>query len=101
MITLRDLQEAIAECKWQRNPNAQTCLKLAAYYIIEDHMKPPAHSYATGETIRNEGESEFARAVSGKSTEEVIRVMDDLMETLQVIHPKLYDDVIRKLKGRE
>ena len=34
MITEQDLLEAIAECQGQRNPNANTCIKLAAYYII-------------------------------------------------------------------
>ena len=35
MITEMDLQEAIAECQGKRNPNADTCIKLAAFYIIK------------------------------------------------------------------
>lgn len=35
MIKLEDLEEAIAECQGQRNPNADTCIKLAAFYTIK------------------------------------------------------------------
>ena len=38
MITLHDLDEAIAECQGERNPNANTCIKLAAYYTIRNEM---------------------------------------------------------------
>ena len=31
MITEHDLKEAIAECEGNRNPDARTCIKLAAH----------------------------------------------------------------------
>ena len=40
MITLYDLEEAIAECQGERNPNANTCIKLAAFYTIRKEMFP-------------------------------------------------------------
>ena len=40
MITENDLQEAIAECEGVRNPTANTCLKLAAFYTIKDKLYP-------------------------------------------------------------
>ena len=41
MITEQDLLSAIAECQGERNPNANTCIKLAAYYTILDNIRPP------------------------------------------------------------
>ena len=38
MITEKDLQEAIAECQGQRNPNASTCIKLAAFLTIQKEL---------------------------------------------------------------
>lgn len=38
MITDQALQEAIAECNGKKNPDANTCMKLAAYYTIRDHL---------------------------------------------------------------
>ena len=38
MIREEDLQEAIAECQGQRNPNANTAIKLAAFYTIRREL---------------------------------------------------------------
>ena len=48
MITEKDLQEAIAECEGARNPNANTCIKLAAFYTIRQHMfgEQPSYSFS-------------------------------------------------------
>ena len=74
MIREEDLLEAIAECQGERNPNAQTCRNLAAYYTILDHVR-------------------YNPRISN-----VMGLMDELMDTLQVIQPRLYDAVMRKLK---
>lgn len=106
MITEKDLLEAIAECQGQRNPNANTCIKLAAYYTIlqnitedEHSSNPVSYSYAgpPANTINYDGDSEFLQLISGKNQEDVIPVIDELMTTLQVINPRLYSSVIRKL----
>jgi len=105
LIREADIVEAIAEMQGQKNPNAQTCIKLAAYYTILDHItdrpvaddKPMSYSEALPERIEYEGESEFADAVQGKDWNEVMSVIDELMSTLQVIHPRLYTGVMGRL----
>lgn len=109
MITEKDLQEAIAECKGQRNPTSSTCIKLAAFYILRDHLFPkeepaalPAYSYAAPvETIERiidyPGDTEFSRVIDGKKPEDVWPVMDELMSTISVLNPPLYAGVMRKL----
>lgn len=105
MIKQSDLLEAIAEMQGQKNPNAQTCIKLAAYYTILDHItetpiaddKPMLYSGAMPERIEYEGDSEFADVIRGKDWNEVMSVIDELMSTLQVIHPRLYTGVIGRL----
>lgn len=104
MITEKDLQEAIAECKGQRNPNANTCIKLAAYYTIYDHLfpkdapdVPDIRISGASPSIFYDGESDFAKAIRGKDVNDIMPVMDELMVTLQAMHPRLYDGVMRKL----
>lgn len=112
MITEQDLHEAIAECKGVRNPNASTCIKLAAFYIVQDHLfgaadreSPGGYSFSPAaelppaETVTAYGESDFAQAVSGLDPEDAWMVMDELMDTLRVINPGLYRGVLRKLRG--
>lgn len=107
MITERDLDEAIAECEGQRSPNANTCMKLAAFYTIKDKMYPEradqvpvfySSASAPGPTTYK-SETEFGRLVAEGSTERVLAVMDELMGTLQMLNPRLYASVIRKLEN--
>ena len=105
MITAKDLQEAIAECQGTRNPNANTCIKLAAYYTILNNMErevnDPVYSYDSGpinmDSINFDSRSEFSQIINGQKTSDVLLVMDELMDTLKIINPKLYDGVMRKL----
>lgn len=106
MITLEDLNAAIAECKGERNPNANTCYKLAAYYIIlrELYGEQPSYSYAPApvtaapEPVGYLSDTDFGRAIQGKETASVLEVADELMSVVQAIQPRLYDGVLRKLK---
>lgn len=106
MIRIEDLEEAIAECKGERNPNAGTCIKLAAYYTILDHLtdkpkqapvqvqayeEPPGYSYSS--------KTEFAEAVRGRSIDDIMPVIDELMSAIYVVNPKLYKATIQKLSG--
>lgn len=92
MITEKELQEAIAECLRQKNPNANTCLKLAAYYTILNNIAPDTEGYSFT------GESEFLTLAAGNDHEYVMSVMDGLMSKLQAISPRLYDGTIKALK---
>lgn len=106
MITEHELLEAIAECQGQRNPNSSTCIKLASFYTILDHMKQepssseiPSYSFAseTENTITYQSGTEFADAVYGRNVDEIMSVVDELMSTLSVINPSLYAGVMRRL----
>ena len=110
MITEQDLQEAIAECQGQRNPNASTCIKLAAFLTIKREMfgeekdagPLPGYSYAMEpepeNIIVNESGSEFARAIDGRPQDEIWPLMDEMMDTIHAIHPRLYNAVMARLR---
>ncbi len=113
MITEQDLQEAIAECEGQRNPTANTCIKLAAFYTIKQHLFPdekPSYSFADSlpliksESVKNvpdvvnyKSDSEFAQAIYGLPNDVAWSIMDELMSTIAVINPKLYNSTMRKV----
>ena len=111
MINERDLQEAIAECEGQRNPNASTCIKLAAFYAIRrelfgenpiEQIIPPGFSGAMAPEVYDKIEgydsgSQFSDAIKGKDPEKCLAVLDEMMDALQVLNPRLYEGVMRKL----
>ena len=82
--------------------------KLADLYTIRNQMdcqeKPSyknLYSAAPAKEMVSEpkvyGNSDFLRAVSEKSSAETWAIMDDLMDTLHVVNPRVYDGVMRKI----
>lgn len=103
MITEKELLEAIAECQGQRNPNSSTCMKLASFYTILDHMKSkedtvvPQYSFAMPPTFTYDSGTEFSDKIQGMDIDEILAVIDELMTTLMVVNPRLYAGVMRRL----
>ncbi|MBQ8961225.1 MAG: hypothetical protein IJ071_08445 [Ruminococcus sp.] len=107
MITVDDLKAAIAECEGERNPNANTCMKLSAYYILlREKESVPDNAYSASpapvspvkETVDYYSGTEFAAAIEGKKASSAWAVIDELMTVLQAIKPGLYEGVMRKLR---
>lgn len=109
MITEQDLQEAIAECEGERNPNANTCIKLAAFYTIRENLYgSPQHSYSYAAEPKTQVEepsydsnTEFWQVVKEKGLNEsdLMPLVDELMSTLQIVQPRLYASVLRKIES--
>lgn len=105
MITMQDVDAAIAECQGARHLSAKGIELLAALYTIKDHMEEPqqgdGYSYASGsssrEIVRYMGQSPFARAIYGRDARDVWLLMDDLMSAVKTTAPRLYDSVMRQL----
>jgi len=105
MITEKDLKEAIAECQGVKNPKADTCIKLSAYYIIYDHLYPkdtPKYSYQAPDNIETVidyySDTDFGKAIDGRNAWEIWEIMDDLMSALQMLNPALYANAMRKIQ---
>ena len=99
MITEQDLREAIAECQGERNPNANTCMKLAAYYTILNNMMPSYSLSEPPEQVRYNSGSEFSDIIIGRDINKVLDVIDELMDTIGVLSPKLYRATLDKIKS--
>lgn len=118
MITLHDLDTAIAHCQGESNPNAETCKQLAAFYTIKQAMfggesaQSPIKASAIDSgysgaaepvtqpetrTISYDSGSEFSQAIDGKDAEQVLDVLDELLGVLQATKPRLYGYVMDKL----
>lgn len=112
LITEQDLKEAIAECQGQRNPNASTCIKLAAFLTIQKELfgnseQPEAvqpfnsYSYSADnkeKIVDYSIETEFGKLIDGKIAADAWDVMQELMDALKITNPKLYNFVLRKLE---
>lgn len=96
MITEQDWREALAKCQSVKNPNENAYVLLAAatYMLGRDPLKEITQhgaSYDSG--------TRFASVIRDKDTSEVLAVFDELMDTLEILSPKLYQATIDRLSG--
>lgn len=119
MLELREIEQEIAELEHKRNHSASDCVCLAALYSIRDHhkdnvdyeparMQIPIYSQAAysmdeqpviSAKVEISGNSEFLRSVAGKDTTAAWEIMDELMDNLKLVNPRVHDSVIRKIQA--
>ena len=116
MITEKEIAQAIEEC--MREPvTGNKRAVLADLIIIQDYlfgeptrakevqqMPMPMQSYSAPpveqvETyIETNGDSEFLRAVDGRKADKVWKLIDELVEAVKILHPRMYTTFIDKVQ---
>ena len=115
MITEKEIAQAIEECL--REPvTGNKRAALADLIIIQDYLfgeptraqeaqQPmPMQSYSAPpmeqvETyIEPSGDSEFLKAVDGRKADKVWKLIDELVEAVKILHPRMYTTFIDKVQ---
>lgn len=102
MIAERELQQAIENC--MAEPMSYAKLeKLAVLFAVNDHLfvdTPKIARETTDENkIKYDSGSEFSRAINGKTAKKIWSIMDDTMDVLKTLYPKIHDNVMDKIKN--
>lgn len=103
MISIEQISGEIASLE-EEKPTHAAMQKLSALYIVRDHMilgeeKDPQIIVAG--KIPMISETDFSKSIYDRDVKEVLNVLDELMETLRMIQPRLYEAVMRKLEKIE
>ena len=93
MISIEQITGEISALE-EETPTHAVMQKLAALYTVRDHM---IIQTPTAETIVAVSDSEFMQRAGGMDRTLFLRIMDELMATLSVVNPALYDSVLRML----
>lgn len=114
MISERELIEAIREC--ENSPTSfQNCERLSVFYTVYDHLygksdgikdessQDSPSKQEVGEIEKEiifvpEATSDFLRAVKGIDANYFWKVMDELISTIEVINPRLYEGLMKRLE---
>ena len=101
MISIEQINGEIAALEAEK-PTFQVMEKLASLYVVRDHIilgNHPAEPTASVTAVmpQIDSDSEFAHAICGKKTADVLAVMDELMTVLCAVNHRLYDGVMRKI----
>ena len=51
----------------------------------------------TGTVFHTSGDTEFLQAINGKQSERVLTVLNELVETVKILHPQMYQSLLDKL----
>lgn len=106
VIKEQELIDAIDELKHGQH-TIQTCEKLAAVITCLQYMYPakeePAYirggysSTGYGDEIGVYGDTEFLRAIAGKNSEAIWKLMDEAMSILAITNKRLYEHVMSRI----
>ena len=115
MITEKELEQAIKECLREPVTGNKRAV-LADLIIIQDYLfgettqaqeapQPhPMQSYSAPPMeqvenyIQTNGDSEFLKAVDGRRADKVWKLIDELVEAVKILHPRMYTTFIDKVQ---
>ena len=116
MITEKEVAQAIEQCM-QEPATGNKRAVLADLIIIQDYlfgeptrvqevpqMPMPKQSYSAPPMeqveiyVETNGDSEFLNAVNGRKAERVWKLMDELVEAVKILHPRMYTTFIDKVQ---
>ena len=101
MITRKEIDEAIQEVA-EEMQNYNDCQKLATFLTLKNLLYPKYRQYietVTETVVDYEGVSEFSSVVNGKVAVDVWQVIEELMEAIKWLYPRIYNQVIEKIKN--
>ena len=115
MITEKEVEQAIQEC--MRDPiTGNKRAVLADLIIIQDYLfgeptraqeapQPmPMQSYSAPPMeqveiyVETNGDSEFLKVVNGRKAERVWPLINELVEAVKILHPRMYTTFIDKVQ---
>lgn len=105
MYTDAELTTAIEELEQGRH-TIQNVAKLAALYTVRNNLQGseiPLFRYSQDaerekkDCVGLYGDSDFLKRIHGKNTEEMWLMMDDVMNSICMLNPRLYNSVINRL----
>ena len=115
MITEKEIEQAIKECLREPVTGNKRAV-LADLIIIQDYLfgepmqaqdapqPTPMQSYSAPPMeqveiyVETNGDSEFLKVVDGRKAERAWKLMDELVEAVKILHPRMYSTFIDKIQ---
>ena len=63
---------------------------------MQSYSAPPMEQVET--YIHTDGDSEFLKAVDGRKADKVWKLIDELVEAVKILHPRMYTTFIDKVQ---
>lgn len=96
MIDLETIEREISELE-TRDTSYRLCERLSWLYTVRDHLRPQAKQDSA--LVPQMQGSDFLEAASGTRCTDLIKVIDEHLETIKLLYPKTYDAVIERVRS--
>lgn len=115
MITEREVANAIEECMKDPITGSKRGI-LADLIIIQDYLfggspstrtvtqevpacpAAPVEQTVIQEIVETSCDSDFLKAIDGRKADRVWRLMDELVEAVKILHPRMYNTFLDKVQ---
>ena len=104
MLDVKEIDSEIARLEYVESSYSNYA-KLADLYTIRNQMKASETQSESVEAFpvatpvaRVYGDSIFLQKVAEKDPQEVWSIIDELMDTLRVVNPKVYQNIMRRIE---
>lgn len=99
MITAEKIHSEIEQLK-AAPMTGDNCSSLASLLIIKEHLfKDEPQSVLNNEpiTVYTDNTNPFIKAINGKEIEHLIPIFDELMASVKILYPKLYQKTLNQI----
>lgn len=98
MIDLDEIEREIDKLE-HREASYRLCERLSWLYSVRDHLYEKIYPKEGEERQKTAlGGSEFLDAANGKPYAEVLKVVDEHLETIKMLYPKTYSALVDKIR---
>lgn len=95
MISLEIIEREINELENRRDTTYNVCQRLSWLYTVRDHLLPTERHTETTADLHG---SEFLEACSGVPLRMLMQVLDEHMETIRLMYPTTYDNLVQRIR---
>ena len=98
MIDLETIEREIDKLE-HREASYRLCERLSWLYSVRDHLYEKIYPQEGVERLKTAlSGSEFLDAANGKPYEDVMKVVDEHLETIRMLYPKTYDGLVQRIR---
>ena len=69
----------------------------SADYAVPSQVVAKSRNDNSNETVGSYGDSDFLRLIAGKPAAAICVIIDELMDTLRIVNPRVYQRIITKI----
>lgn len=97
MIDLETIEREIDKLE-HREASYRLCERLSWLYSVRDNLMAKTYPQDVGLTVSTIGGSDFLDAANGKPYEDVLKVVNEHLETIKMLYPKTYSALVDKIR---